>query len=62
MALCVKRHDEILSFKPVPYWTLQLTVNVNGTIVKATSARGRIFEKNKVEGIKNNLKNMTVVK
>ncbi|ORX86072.1 prokaryotic type I DNA topoisomerase, partial [Anaeromyces robustus] len=52
LALCVKRHDEIMSFKPVPYWTLYLTVNVGGSIVKAVSTRGRIFEKNRVEGIK----------
>jgi len=62
LALCVKRHDEIMSFKPVPYWTLYLTVNINGTIVKANSTRGRIFDKNKVEGIKKSLKNLTVAK
>jgi len=51
-----------MSFKPVPYWTLYLTVNINGTIVKANSTRGRIFDKNKVEGIKKSLKNLTVAK
>jgi len=62
LALCVKRHDEIMSFKPVPYWNLYLTVNVNGTTLKALSTRGRLFDKNKVEGIKKCLKNLTVAK
>ncbi len=51
-----------MSFKPVPYWNLYLTVNVNGTNLKALSTRGRLFDKNKVEGIKKSLKNLTVAK
>jgi DNA topoisomerase-3 len=62
LALCVKRHDEILSFVPQKYWTLNASVHVNGEPVKLAANRGRMFEKKKAVDVRETLKNHKVAK
>ncbi|KAK9679112.1 hypothetical protein K7432_016409, partial [Basidiobolus ranarum] len=61
LALCVKRHDDILSFVPQPYWTLQAQVSAGGPLT-LTGERGRIFDRKKAFDISENLKNMKEAK
>lgn len=57
LALCVKRHDEILSFVPKKFWSLSMTVRMGDILVKMQSDRGRIFEKKSANGIRESLNN-----
>ena len=54
LGFCVQRHIEIETFKPEPYWLLDLTVNKSGRSCKALWKGGRSFNKNKIE---NHIKN-----
>jgi DNA topoisomerase-3 len=56
LALCVKRHDDILSFVPKPFWTVQATIQINNEPIKVTSSRGRMFEKRKATDVRESLK------
>lgn len=46
LGFCVARHDKIRTFKPEPYWLLDLILNLNGTPVPVNWARGNLFDKN----------------
>jgi DNA topoisomerase-3 len=48
LGFCVQRHVDIETFKPEPYWTLDLGVLKQGCILRATWGPGRSFNKNKV--------------
>lgn len=46
LGFCVQRHDEIQTFKPEPFWVIQMSVNtVDGKEVTLDWARVRCFEK-----------------
>ncbi len=51
LGFCVQRHIDIETFKPEPYWTLELGVLKRGRMLRATWGSGRSFNKNKVEGL-----------
>ncbi|KAJ3081509.1 DNA topoisomerase 3-beta-1 [Quaeritorhiza haematococci] len=57
LALCVKRHDEILSFVPEPFWSLSAKISVGTSMLTFTSDRGRIFDQKKANVVKEQLKN-----
>ncbi|KAI3661430.1 hypothetical protein MP638_003903 [Amoeboaphelidium occidentale] len=60
LALCVRRHDEILSFEPKKFWTIRASVEIKaGGQLNLTSERGRIWEKKKAADIREQLKNIT---
>ena len=44
LGFCVARHDEIQSFQPEPFWTLQPVINVKGFPVRPQWERGRVFD------------------
>ncbi|KAI9209300.1 DNA topoisomerase 3-beta-1-like protein [Polychytrium aggregatum] len=56
LALCVKRHDEILGFVPVPYWTITGQIKVARRTITITCEQGRMFDRNHAIGIKNSFK------
>jgi DNA topoisomerase III len=57
LALCVKRHDDILSFVPKKFWTLKTSVKIDGgPTLQFQSDRGRIWEKKKAIDIKESIK------
>ncbi len=58
--MCVNRHDEILSFAPVPYWTLHATVDLEGESISVSGNRGRIFKKDTAIAIQKSLKDCKV--
>ncbi|KAJ3219587.1 DNA topoisomerase 3-beta-1 [Clydaea vesicula] len=63
LALCVKRHDEILSFQPKSFWTVQATVDLKNSLsIQVLSDRGRIFEKKIAQNLVENLKKKTEAK
>ncbi len=45
------RHLDMETFKPEPYWTLDLGVMNSGSMCRATWDAGRSFDKNKVEAL-----------
>lgn len=46
LGFCVQRHDEIQTFKPDPYWVLQVTIkSPDGQELTTSWARGRSFDK-----------------
>lgn len=49
LGFCVQRHLEIETFKPEPYWSLDLGVMHSGSMCRATWDSGRSFNRNKVE-------------
>lgn len=49
LQFCVKRQLEIETFKPEPYWVLELNVIKRGRMMQALWNSGRSFNKNKVE-------------
>lgn len=51
LGFCVQRHVDIETFRPEPYWTLELGLLKRGRILRATWGSGRSFNKNKVEGL-----------
>ena len=48
LGFCVQRHIEIETFKPEPYWTLDLGVLKRGRMCRALWKTGRSFNKQKV--------------
>lgn len=51
LGFCVQRHIDIETFKPEPYWSLDLGIMKRGRKLKATWGSGRSFNKNKVENL-----------
>ena len=51
LGFCVQRHLEIETFKPEPYWSLDLGVMNAGSMCRAIWDSGRSFNRNKVEEI-----------
>lgn len=49
LGFCVRRHVEIETFKPEPYWMLELAVMKRGRMLRALWDSGRSFNKNKIE-------------
>ncbi|GMS83825.1 hypothetical protein PENTCL1PPCAC_6000, partial [Pristionchus entomophagus] len=46
LAFCVTRHDQIIQFKPEPYWVIQTTFeDAEKTAMRAEWARGRLFDR-----------------
>ena len=52
LGFCVQRHIDIETFKPEPYWVLELGIIKRGRALKALWNSGRSFQKNKVENLK----------
>eukprot|EP00559_Dactyliosolen_fragilissimus_P001634 CAMPEP_0184857522 /NCGR_PEP_ID=MMETSP0580-20130426/2673_1 /TAXON_ID=1118495 /ORGANISM="Dactyliosolen fragilissimus" /LENGTH=1135 /DNA_ID=CAMNT_0027353161 /DNA_START=197 /DNA_END=3600 /DNA_ORIENTATION=+ len=50
LGFCVKRHIDIETFKPEPYWTLDLAIYKRGKVCRALWESGRSFNRNKVMG------------
>ncbi len=50
LGFCVQRHLEMETFKPEPYWLLDLGIMNSGTMCRAVWDSGRSFNRNKVEG------------
>lgn len=48
LGFCVKRHVDIETFKPEPYWLMDLSVYKRGRVLKAQSNAGRSFNQNKI--------------
>jgi len=44
LGFCVSRHDEIQTFQPEPFWSVDLTVAVSSKCVSLQWNRGRIFD------------------
>lgn len=44
LGFCVARHDEIQSFQPEPFWTLQPTIVIAGFPLHPKWERGRVFD------------------
>ncbi|GMS83824.1 hypothetical protein PENTCL1PPCAC_5999, partial [Pristionchus entomophagus] len=45
LAFCVNRHDEIVNFRPEPYWVIQTVFEArDGSAVKGDWARGRVHD------------------
>ncbi|KAL7548997.1 hypothetical protein ACHAWF_012271 [Thalassiosira exigua] len=51
LGFCVARHVEIETFKPEPYWTLDLGVMNAGQMCRAVWDAGRSFNRDKVDGL-----------
>ena len=49
LGFCVQRHVDIETFKPEPYWTVELCVMKRGRALRALWDSGRSFNKSKVE-------------
>jgi DNA topoisomerase III len=49
LGFCVQRHIDIETFKPEPFWVLELGVIKRGRKLQALWTSGRSFNKNKVE-------------
>ena len=49
LGFCVQRHLEMESFKPEPYWLLDLGIMNSGTMCRAVWDSGRSFNRNKVD-------------
>jgi DNA topoisomerase III len=52
LGFCVQRHVEIETFKPEPYWVLELGIMKRGRVLKALWDSGRSFQQSKVELLK----------
>jgi DNA topoisomerase IA len=52
LGFCVQRHIDIETFKPEPYWVLELNILKRGSKMRALWASGRSFKKSKVENLK----------
>ena len=44
LGFCVDRHDEIQTFSPEPFWSLDITLDINGRKVKVDWGRSRVFD------------------
>ena len=51
LGFCVQRHIEIETFKPTPYWVLDLGVLKRGRMCRAQWASGRSFNQNKTNAL-----------
>ena len=51
LGFCVQRQIDIETFKPEPYWQLDLGVMKRGRVMKAVWSAGRSFSRTKVEGL-----------
>lgn len=51
LGFCVQRHIEIETFKPTPYWVLDLGVLKRGRMCRAQWASGRSFNQNKTTAL-----------
>ncbi|KAL9182687.1 hypothetical protein ACHAXT_013339 [Thalassiosira profunda] len=51
LGFCVQRHIEIETFKPEPYWVLDLGVMNSGSMCRALWDSGRSFNRNKVDAL-----------
>jgi DNA topoisomerase-3 len=49
LGFCVKRHIDIETFSPQPYWLLDLGILKRGRMIRAQWDSGRSFNQNKVE-------------
>jgi DNA topoisomerase-3 len=49
MGFCVKRHIDIETFTPEPYWLLNLGILKRGRIIRAQWDSGRSFNQNKIQ-------------
>eukprot|EP00577_Skeletonema_sp_RCC1716_P004887 CAMPEP_0113381834 /NCGR_PEP_ID=MMETSP0013_2-20120614/5519_1 /TAXON_ID=2843 ORGANISM="Skeletonema costatum, Strain 1716" /NCGR_SAMPLE_ID=MMETSP0013_2 /ASSEMBLY_ACC=CAM_ASM_000158 /LENGTH=1160 /DNA_ID=CAMNT_0000264299 /DNA_START=12 /DNA_END=3495 /DNA_ORIENTATION=- /assembly_acc=CAM_ASM_000158 len=49
LGFCVQRHLEMETFKPEPYWLLDLGIMNSGTMCRAVWDSGRSFNRNKVD-------------
>lgn len=49
LGFCVQRHIDIETFKPEPFWVLELGVVKRGRLLKALWGSGRSFDKGRVE-------------
>lgn len=59
LAFCVVRHDEIVNFKPQPYWLLQAEIELpgGGRTLKLEWTRDRQFDKNAAQAFLKKIKN-----
>lgn len=53
LGFCVKRHIDIETFKPEPYWLLDLSIVKRGRIIRAQWNSGRSFNQAKVQKLIN---------
>merc|ERR1712139_231501 len=44
LGFCVDRHDEIQTFSPEPFWSLDVTIDIAGRKVKVDWGRSRVFD------------------
>jgi len=51
LGFCVARHVEMETFKPEPYWVLDLGIMNSGIMCRAVWNTGRSFNKNKVDAL-----------
>lgn len=51
LGFCVQRHIDVETFKPEPYWTLELGIIKRGRALRALWDSGRSFNKTKVEAL-----------
>lgn len=49
LGFCVKRHVDIETFKPEPYWIMDLGLYKRGRVFKAQSEAGRSFNQQKIQ-------------
>uniref|UniRef100_A0A0N5B8C4 DNA topoisomerase n=1 Tax=Strongyloides papillosus TaxID=174720 RepID=A0A0N5B8C4_STREA len=58
LGFCVKRMDEIVSFKPVPYWQIQCSLkDSNGEEFKVQWSKGSIYDREVINFFFNRIKN-----
>lgn len=51
LGFCAQRHVDIETFKPEPYWVLELGINKRGRSLRALWDSGRSFNKGHVESL-----------
>jgi len=59
LGFCVQRHVEMETFKPEPYWLLDLGIMNAGTMCRAVWDSGRSFNRNKVDDLVAKCRNAT---
>ena len=58
LALCVKRHDDILTFQPKSFYSITAQVKIDGNVLSVPSMRERIFVQKKANEIVESMKNI----